>query len=65
MDAKGENYKENGEFMSMLYDFIALYEGLNDDIKESEEARRNNYKSIRSVDAYKDIDIEKISRLLK
>ena len=63
-DAKGQDYRQDAKFMQQLQDFEFYFDEINLNISKNEQAKKNKFISINSVDAYKDIDIKKIKALL-
>jgi len=63
-ESRGEDYRQNEEFMRQLEDFETFFNQINRSIQGDDQAKRNKFTSINSVDAYKDIDISKIKALL-
>jgi len=63
--SRDEEWRENKTIYDTLLTFEALYDTINLDIGENEGAKNAGYKSIIDVDAYKNINIEEIRRLIK
>ena len=63
--SRNEDWKSNKTIYNTLLSFEAIYDTINEEISDNQDARNAGYKNISDISAYQGIDIGKIKDLIK